>query len=107
MGCAIIRRPLLWRNNHTTAPTGHSTTAVATNATNPTVGPNTLHPQRLGVVNHVAGVRHDTPPLPVAEQPHHRPHRPLHQRGCHERHEPYRGTQHLAPAAVSRVTLKA
>ncbi|KAG5535383.1 hypothetical protein RHGRI_023220 [Rhododendron griersonianum] len=116
----MIRRPLLWRNNHTTAPTGHSTIAVATNATNPTVGPSTLHPQRLAVkhtsngkgpchlrVNHVAGLRHDSPPLAVAEQPHHRPHRPLHHRGHHERHKPYRGTQYLAPAAVRRVTLKA
>ncbi|CAK9186751.1 unnamed protein product [Ilex paraguariensis] len=46
------RRPFVRRKQYTRAPTGHSTIAVATNARNPSVGPNTLHRQGLLVVPH-------------------------------------------------------
>jgi len=54
----------------------------------------------------VGGLRHDAAALGVAEQVHHRPNRPLNRRGHHKRHEPYRGTHHLAMAPVSSVALK-
>ncbi|KAG5535385.1 hypothetical protein RHGRI_023222 [Rhododendron griersonianum] len=57
-------------------------------------------------VNQVGGLPHDAAALGVAEQVHHRPHRPLHHRGHHERQETQRGTHHLASATVSGVTLK-
>lgn len=48
----MMRRPFMWRNKYTTAPTGHSTMAAAANAMNPTVGPTTLHRQGLLFVPH-------------------------------------------------------
>uniref|UniRef100_A0A453JLC1 Uncharacterized protein n=1 Tax=Aegilops tauschii subsp. strangulata TaxID=200361 RepID=A0A453JLC1_AEGTS len=48
----MMRRPLRWRNRYTAAPSGHSTTPVTTKATNPRVGPTTLHRQGLLRVPH-------------------------------------------------------
>lgn len=51
-GWPMILRPFICLKQYTRAPTGHSTTAAATNATNPSVGPTTLHRQGLLLVPH-------------------------------------------------------
>jgi hypothetical protein len=47
-----MRRPLACRKHHTTAPTGHSTTAAMIKATTPNVGPTTLQWQGFWRVPH-------------------------------------------------------
>uniref|UniRef100_A0A453F4K6 Uncharacterized protein n=1 Tax=Aegilops tauschii subsp. strangulata TaxID=200361 RepID=A0A453F4K6_AEGTS len=48
----MMRRPLRWRKRYTAAPSGHSTTPATTSATNPSVGPTTLHRHGLLLVPH-------------------------------------------------------
>ncbi|RCV26405.1 hypothetical protein SETIT_5G242400v2 [Setaria italica] len=48
----MMRRPLRCRNRYTAAPSGHSMTPATTKATNPSVGPSTLHRHGLLRVPH-------------------------------------------------------
>lgn len=59
----MILRPFMRLKRKTTAPTGHSTTPATTNATNPRVGPSTLHRQGLLVVPHWTHIGKPTPPV--------------------------------------------
>ncbi|CAN0913742.1 hypothetical protein LINGRAHAP2_LOCUS28118 [Linum grandiflorum] len=57
----MIRLPFRCLKMYTNAPTGHSTTAAAANARNPTVGPNTLHRHGLLRVPHCTQIGTPTP----------------------------------------------